>query len=105
VAVASQAAKGDETAAPISAKGGGRWKGNAFTVQGRAESPLELRDADSPYRIDARATAGATRAHARGTRSAGLRDRPKLRSAARTWKTLSADRLACQRPPYVRRPP
>jgi uncharacterized protein involved in outer membrane biogenesis len=67
VAVASQAAKGDETAAPISAKGGGRWKGNAFTVQGRAESPLELRDADSPYRIDARATAGATRAHARGT--------------------------------------
>ena len=67
VDVASLAAKGDETAAPINAKGGGRWKGNAFTVRGRAESPLALGDADSPYRIDAHATAGATRAHARGT--------------------------------------
>ena len=67
VDVASQAAKGGETAAPISATGGGRWKGNRFTVQGRAQSPLALGDADSPYRIDARATAGATRAHARGT--------------------------------------
>lgn len=67
VDVASRAAKGAEAAPPINAKGGGRWKGNAFTVNGRAESPLELGDADSPYRIDAHATAGATRAHARGT--------------------------------------
>lgn len=67
VDVVSEQPKGAETAPPISAKGGGRWKGNTFTVRGRAESPLELRDPDSPYRIDARATAGATRAHARGT--------------------------------------
>ena len=67
VDVASQAPKGDETAPPITAKGGGRWQGNRFTVQGRAESPLALGNTDSPYRIDARATAGATRAHARGT--------------------------------------
>ena len=57
----------NNTAPPITAKGGGRWHGNRFTVQGRAESPLELRNPDSPYRIDARATAGPTRAHARGT--------------------------------------
>jgi len=65
--VASQATKGNEPSPPITAKGGGRWKGNTFTVQGHAESPLELGKTDSPYRIDARATAGATRAHARGT--------------------------------------
>ena len=52
---------------PIHAKGGGRWQGNAFTLEGRAESPLELRDRETPYRIDARASAGATHAHARGT--------------------------------------
>ena len=67
VDVISAPPKGDETAPPITAKGGGRWHGNRFTVQGRAESPLELRNPDSPYRLDARATAGTTRAHARGT--------------------------------------
>ena len=51
--------KGD-AAPPILVEGGGRWQGNAFTLEGTAESPLELRDPDSPYRIDARA-------HARGT--------------------------------------
>ena len=66
VDVASQVTPGNESSPPISAKGGGRWKGNTFTVQGHAESPLELGKTDSPYRIDARATAGATRAHARG---------------------------------------
>lgn len=52
---------------PIHAKGGGRWQGNAFTLEGRAESPLELQDRESPYQIDARASAGTTHAHARGT--------------------------------------
>ena len=54
-------------APPIAVKGDGHWKGNRFTLRGRAESPLDLRDTDSPYRIDAHAQAGATRAHARGT--------------------------------------
>jgi uncharacterized protein involved in outer membrane biogenesis len=54
-------------APPIAVKGDGHWKGNRFTLRGRAESPLDLRDTDSPYRIDAHAQAGATKAHARGT--------------------------------------
>lgn len=52
---------------PISVEGGGRWSGNVFTLTGTAASPLELRNARRPYRIDLRAAAGATRAHARGT--------------------------------------
>jgi uncharacterized protein involved in outer membrane biogenesis len=59
--------KHPEAAPPIAVKGDGHWKGNRFTLRGRAESPLDLRDPDSPYRIDAHAQAGATTAHARGT--------------------------------------
>ncbi len=58
--------KGD-AAPPIVVEGGGRWQGDKFTVTGRAESPLDLRDKQRPYRIDARLAAGATKAHARGT--------------------------------------
>jgi uncharacterized protein involved in outer membrane biogenesis len=54
-------------APPIVVAGSGHWQGSAFTLEGRAESPLDLQDPDSPYRIDAHARAGATRAHARGT--------------------------------------
>lgn len=54
-------------AAPIVVEGGGRWEGNRFEVRGHAQSPLALRDRTSPYRIDLRASAGATHAHARGT--------------------------------------
>lgn len=52
---------------PVDLKGSGRWAGSAFTLGGRVESPLALRDTDKPYRIDLRASAGPTRAHARGT--------------------------------------
>ncbi|UHQ22402.1 AsmA family protein [Lysobacter sp. 5GHs7-4] len=65
--VASLPAGADDAAAPIAARGGGRWKGNRFSLQGRADSPLELRDSERPYRLDVRAIAGATRAHARGS--------------------------------------
>lgn len=51
----------------IDVTGGGKWNGNPFTLAGTAESPLELRDSERPYRIDLRAAAGPTRAHARGT--------------------------------------
>ena len=54
-------------APPIVVEGSGHWKGNAFTLRGRAESPLDLQNPDSPYRIDVHAEAGATSAHARGT--------------------------------------
>src|SRR5688500_14939768 len=67
VAVASRAPVRDATAAPVAIEGGGVWRGSRFTLQGSAESPLELRNTDRPYRIDLRAAAGATRAHARGT--------------------------------------
>lgn len=64
----SSALKGAlEAPPPITAKGGGTWHGNRFTLEGRADSPLNLRDRDSPYRVDVKATAGPTRAHARGT--------------------------------------
>jgi uncharacterized protein involved in outer membrane biogenesis len=65
VKVASQAQATREDA-PIAVSGGGRWKGNALTVTGSAQSPLALREADAPYRIDLRGSAGATQAHARG---------------------------------------
>ena len=67
VAVDSLAQQEDQTAPPIAVKGDGHWKGNTFTLRGTAESPLDLQDPESPYRIDAHARAGATRAHARGT--------------------------------------
>jgi len=68
VATAEPAGKDAGAAAPpIAVEGGGRWQGNAFSLQGRAASPLALRDPDSPYRIDVRARAGTTRAHARGS--------------------------------------
>ena len=65
--VASRAPKRPGAAAPIEIDGGGHWSGNRFTLGGHAESPLELQNTDKPYRIDLRAVAGATRAHARGT--------------------------------------
>ena len=52
---------------PIHIKGGGLWHANKFTLAGTAESPLELRDSERPYRVDLKASAGATKAHARGT--------------------------------------
>ena len=57
----------DDAAAAITGTGSGRWQGNSFVIEGRAESPLELRDRERPYRLDARASAGDTHAHARGT--------------------------------------
>lgn len=67
LALDSQPRRKGDAEPPIAVKGGGRWSGNAFTVAGSAESPLELRNTRRPYRIDLRAAAGATRAHARGT--------------------------------------
>lgn len=60
------------TAPAIAIEGSGNWTGNAFTLEGLAESPLALQDTDKPYRIDLRARAGATRAHVRGALVAPL---------------------------------
>jgi uncharacterized protein involved in outer membrane biogenesis len=67
VRLQSVAPKKGEQASSIDIQGKGHWSGEAFTLQGNAASPLALRDREAPYRIDARAQAGATRAHARGT--------------------------------------
>ncbi|MBB1472774.1 AsmA family protein [Luteimonas sp. MC1782] len=67
LAVASRAPKDSTTAPPITLKGSGHWRGEAFTLSGAAASPLALQAARRPYAIDLRAAAGATRAHARGT--------------------------------------
>lgn len=62
----SQRTRGD-AAPPIEVAGKGRWRGNPFTLKGSTASPLELSDSDHPFRIDLRGSAGATRAHMRGT--------------------------------------
>jgi uncharacterized protein involved in outer membrane biogenesis len=67
IRVASRASKRPGGAPPVALEGGGHWAGSRFTLEGLAESPLELQQTDKPYRIDLRAAAGATRAHARGT--------------------------------------
>ena len=67
VDVASRKPDKRGSAPPVGLEGGGRWAGNRFTLEGVAESPLELQQTDQPYRIDLHAVAGATRAHARGT--------------------------------------
>lgn len=66
IAVVSGRARDDGGNPPVGLAGNGRWRGESFDIKGRAESPLELRDAERPYRINLQAEAGATRAHARG---------------------------------------
>lgn len=51
---------------PLTLQGNGHWRGEPFELAGAVASPLELRETDTPYAIDLRASAGATRAHARG---------------------------------------
>ncbi len=66
ISVNSAAPERRDAAAPIDIEGKGRWTGNAFSIVGRAESPLALSNTEEPYRIDMRAQAGPTKAHARG---------------------------------------
>ncbi len=66
VKVSTLQPKREDAAPPISIDGGGRWSGSAFKIAGRAESPFELAETKEPYRIDLRASAGRTKAHARG---------------------------------------
>ncbi|ALN84529.1 asmA family protein [Lysobacter capsici] len=66
LSVNSRQPRREDAAPPVEVDGGGHWKANRFTLQGRAESPLELSNSQKPYRLNLRAVAGATRAHARG---------------------------------------
>ena len=67
ISVNSANSDAGNTAPPIDIAGTGRWTGNAFKLSGRAESPLALANKAEPYRMDLRASAGRTSAHARGT--------------------------------------
>jgi uncharacterized protein involved in outer membrane biogenesis len=73
LAVASLDA-GDPSLRPLTLHGEGHWRAEPFELTGAVASPLELRATGTPYAIDLRASAGATRAHARGaiTRLLGL---------------------------------
>ncbi len=67
VSVNSLPVKQADEAAPIAIEGKGRWQGNPFTLKGSTASPLELSQTEHPFRIDLRGSAGATKAHVRGT--------------------------------------
>lgn len=62
----SRPARRDDARQPLAIDGSGRFRGFDFDIQGRVESPLELRDGGEPYWINLNARAGSTRAHARG---------------------------------------
>lgn len=57
-----------ETAPPVAVAGSGQWRGNDFSLEGRIASLLDLQQQEDQagYGIDLEATAGRTRAHARG---------------------------------------
>jgi len=55
--------------APLDFRGKGLFRNNPLSLLGRADSPLELANTQTPYRIDIGAIAGATHAHASGALS------------------------------------
>ena len=67
IRLASREAAKAGAAPSVALDGSGEWSGNEFSLEGTAESPLELQDTDRPFHLDLRARAGATRAHARGS--------------------------------------
>ncbi|MEN5427909.1 AsmA family protein [Stenotrophomonas pennii] len=67
VAVRSGEPKRADAAPPLLVSGKGEWQGNAFTLRGNTESPLELTHSGQPFRIHLDGRAGATHAVASGT--------------------------------------
>ncbi len=65
--VRSGTAGADARFAPLEIDGKGLYAGSKLSLGGRIDSPLKLRDASQPYRIDMHATAGPTSATAEGT--------------------------------------
>jgi uncharacterized protein involved in outer membrane biogenesis len=57
----------DDASPPIVAKGTGRYRNGRFQVSARLDSPLRLLQDGRAYRVEARAQAGATRVHVRGS--------------------------------------
>lgn len=67
VSVRSGQPRQADAAPPLLVAGKGRWQGNAFTLKGNTESPLELTQSGHPFRIHLDGRAGATHAVASGT--------------------------------------
>lgn len=67
LAVRSGKPKQADAAPPLLVGGKGSWQGNAFTVNGNTESPLELTNSGHPFRIHLDGRAGRTHAVASGT--------------------------------------
>ena len=67
VAVRSGEPKQAHAAPPLLVSCKGSWQGNAFTLNGNTESPLELTNSGHPFRIHLDGRAGATHAVASGT--------------------------------------
>lgn len=67
VAITSGKPRNADSAPPLLVNGKGRWQGNAFTLDGNTESPLELTNSEHPFRIHLDGRAGATHAIASGT--------------------------------------
>lgn len=56
----------DNARAPLLANGEGTWRGYPFTLAAQVDSPLDFQNRDKPFRLDVKARAGDTRAHASG---------------------------------------
>jgi uncharacterized protein involved in outer membrane biogenesis len=65
--IATGARGRDDAYAPLHARGTGRYRHGEFRLEGRADSPLQLLQRGGGYRLDVKASAGATHAHVRGT--------------------------------------
>lgn len=64
--VASGQADSADARAPLIAKGDGRYRGFDFDLDAKIDSPLDLSEAERPYRLDLRARAGGTQARIDG---------------------------------------
>jgi uncharacterized protein involved in outer membrane biogenesis len=62
----------DDAYAPLLAKGTGRYRKGEFTLDGRADSPIELLQRGDAYRMDVRVAAGDTHARVYGTLNAPI---------------------------------
>ncbi len=73
VFVQSGDAPADGGLAPLLVDGDGRYRDADFELEGRVDSPVEFIDEDEAYRVDLRARAGGTKAHAFGGLALPLR--------------------------------
>lgn len=64
--VRSEARQRGQVRAPLVAYGKGKYRGSPFELALRVDSPLDLQNREQPYHVDAKISAGATRAHAQG---------------------------------------